>query len=200
MQIKGWILGEYQVNTYLVTSKNSALLIDPGYESKEIINYINDQKLNLEMIIMTHEHPDHVGALNYYKRFFPKAVTIISKEAMHLLDLKIYPYDNKEALMIDYYVDGDEVLKLNELSFQLIKTPGHSPGGIAIYTKGVLFSGDTLFQNSIGRYDFYLGDYNLLKESVLKLYQLPPETIVYPGHGPKTTIGYERKHNAFIRI
>ncbi|NLB84746.1 MAG: MBL fold metallo-hydrolase [Acholeplasmataceae bacterium] len=200
MKIKKWILGDYQVNTYLIVSNNSAMLIDPGYESKEIINYIKDNNLNLEMIVMTHEHPDHIGAANFYKKTFNKAMTIISKDAIQLLDKNVFPSACNKSLIVNYYVDGNEVLKLNELSFQLIKTPGHSPGGISLYLKGFLFSGDTLFKNSIGRYDFYLGDFDTLKESVLKLYKLPPETVVYPGHGEKTTIGYERKHNAFIRI
>jgi hydroxyacylglutathione hydrolase len=183
-------LGMYGTNCYIVGSKTTkeGMIIDPGAEAKSILQTVNKAGLIIKLIVITHGHMDHTGALEEVRKATGAPVAIHKADAENLV----------RVLPTDILLNGGENLAVGDLTYGIIHTPGHSPGGICLYGQGVLFCGDTLFQGSIGRTDLG-GDYNQLMNNIInKLMVLPDETIVFPGHGPETTIGAERSSNPFI--
>lgn len=197
MKIKKYVLGDYMSNCYVITSNGEAIVIDPGYQNNVVIPYLKDANVKLKYIFLTHGHFDHIGGVNQLKQSFPDAKILIHKDDL------VWLTDSTLALIpnikVDETIDHEYPLTVGNITFDMIFTPGHSAGGIALYTKGHVFSGDTLFRLSIGRYDFPYSNFNDLFESVQKLYKLPDDTIVYPGHGENTEIGFEKKNNLFIK-
>lgn len=197
-----------QENTFVVYDEASeeVAVIDPGCYPAEMKSLLEEYgKVNY--IILTHGHSDHIASVNDIKKDYPDAVIIANKDEKKLLNsptingslnLFLKPID----VEADKYVSDGDSVKLGEVEFTFITTPGHSPGGMCIHTSdGVLFSGDTLFKASIGRTDLYEGDFDTLISSIAdKLYELPGDTIVLPGHGPATTISYEKRVNPFVCI
>lgn len=179
------------------------IIIDPGDEPDLIIGLIKDKALKVKFIVCTHAHFDHVGAIPEVKAATGAPV------AVHEAEIEIYHGVRDQAALWGYSVDplpppdlllkNADVINLGDLRLEVIHTPGHSPGGICLYGGGVAFTGDTLFAGSIGRTDFYGGDYGLIMRSLRRLAALPEETIVVPGHGPSSTIGEEVKSNPFYQ-
>lgn len=198
MIIKRFILGEYESNCYVVSSKGEAIVIDPGYENNVVIPYLHKEGLNLKYVFLTHGHFDHIGGVNQLKEAFPNAVVMINHSDLIWLEDNDYNL-TKEKVYIDKSFKNTITLEVGNLIFETILTPGHSAGGTALKSGNHLFVGDTLFKMSIGRYDFPFGDYNTLINSIKKLYLLPDDTKVYPGHGEVTTIGFEKKYNYFVK-
>lgn len=197
----------FGTNCYLVASEQTrdGLVIDPAGDASRILDNIRELGLKIGLIVVTHTHADHIGAIrqvieNTGASF---AVHIAEAEIMQHSDFSWFismdptfqppPPPNK------LLKDGD-FLTVGDLKFQVLHTPGHSAGGICLAGYGVVFSGDALFKGSIGRTDGPGGDSNLLISSIrAKLLVLPDQTVVLPGHGPKTTIGQERRNNPFLR-
>lgn len=198
MQIKRFILGNYEANCYLISHKNEAIIVDPGYESEELLNFIKDQNLNLKYIFITHGHFDHVGGVNQLKKLYPNAIVLVHEKDTIWLEKNDYNLTGQK-IHFDEAITTEKSIFLNELEFKIIFTPGHSAGGMSLLVDDYIFVGDTLFNFSIGRTDFPFGDYDTLEKSVRKLYELPNNTIVYPGHGEKTSIGFEKRHNYFFK-
>jgi len=179
------------------------MIIDPGAEAVVILRKVSDLGLDIKFIILTHGHIDHVAALKEVKEATGAKVAIHADDASSLQGQSFFA----EQFGLSYQVppspdrllkDGDSI-DIGDLHFLVLHTPGHSPGGICLLGQGVVFSGDTLFNYGIGRYDLPGGDYNQLMKSIdTKLMVLPDETTVYPGHGPGTTIGAERRGNPFL--
>lgn len=206
MIVKKYTSGMYQTNCYLLfddDTKESAI-IDPGFVLDNLDNTIRENELIVKYIIFTHGHFDHIGGLEYYMSKYGNSVVL-----MHKMDIDsiLKEYDvfyismkNKEKAVknITLHSDGDEFM-LGKNKLRIIHTPGHTKGGVCIYTEGMLFSGDTLFEHSIGRTDFIDGDFAELESSIKKLYRLPNDTAVYPGHGNSTTIINEKTSNPFVR-
>lgn len=208
MIVETLVVGPFASNCYIVGSESSgkAMIIDPGAEARRILKAVNEFRLKVLLIVATHVHVDHVGAL------VPVKEATGAKFALHQAEAKadLGMFSRMLASMMggsfsnlpepDWLLrDGDEV-NINGLRFTVIHTPGHSPGGISLYGDGVLFSGDTLFNYGIGRTDFPGCSYAQIMDSIQnKLMTLPDETVVYPGHGPATTIGEERRGNPFLR-
>ena len=178
------------------------MIIDPADEAGEILKSVEELGLEIKFIVLTHGHPDHVGALKEIKEATGAEVAIHTDDAESLqqqylgflfgLSYQIPPPPER------LFKDGDSI-DIGDLHFGVIHTPGHTPGGICLLGHGVLFSGDTLFNYGIGRYDLPGGNYSQLMDSLqTKLMVLPDDTIVYPGHGPDTTIGTERRGNPFL--
>jgi glyoxylase-like metal-dependent hydrolase (beta-lactamase superfamily II) len=198
-------VGPFATNCYIVGSglSQQGMIIDPGDDAGQILSKVSRLKLDIKFIVLTHGHIDHTGALKEVKEATGSQVAVHVDDARTLNDrsLGIFMGIPQPSLPPPDRLlkDGDEVA-LNGLSFTVIHTPGHTPGGICLLGEGVLFSGDTLFNYGIGRTDMPGGSYSQLMDSIRnKLMTLPDEVVVYPGHGPETTIGDERRGNTFLQ-
>src|SRR5512135_1623752 len=192
MKIHRLIVGSLQANCYIVeTEKKRCFIIDPGDDAPKILTSLKKYGCAAQFIVNTHGHIDHIRAdvalslpvyIHQEDRFM---VTSPEKNMMSVFFGSFDPVQPARLL-----ADGDE-LALDELAFRVIHTPGHSRGSLCLFGHGVLFSGDTLFKHGIGRTDFPGASETDMQASLKKLAALPPKTIVYPGHGPETTIGEE---------
>jgi glyoxylase-like metal-dependent hydrolase (beta-lactamase superfamily II) len=205
--IKELAVGPIMANCFIVGCEDTrkAVVIDPGDEPDRILLSLAESKLTVTYIINTHGHFDHVGANKKMKEATGAELMIHPHDAPMLehltyaassfgLAVENSPTADREI------VDGD-IISFGNVKLKVIHTPGHSPGGVSLYTNGNVFVGDTLFAGSIGRTDFPGGDYNTLISSIQKrLFPLGDDTRVYCGHGPQTTIGREKKYNPFVRI
>lgn len=205
MKFKTLPLGIYQANCYVLFDEQTkeAAVIDPGGDFPEIRGYIEENGVKVKYIIITHGHGDHIGALQELKNY-TMADICIHKEDHEMLKSRRKNYSAEmggpsvEMAADKLLMDGD-VLKLGDTDLNIIHTPGHSKGGICIYCKGSLFSGDTLFACSIGRTDLEGGSFEEIIASIKeKLLVLPEDTKVYPGHGSSSTILIEKKRNPFL--
>lgn len=205
MKFKTLPLGIYQANCYVLfdESTKEAAVIDPGGDFPELKSYIEENGLKVNYIIITHGHGDHIGALQELKNY-TGATVCIHKEDHEMLKSKRKNYSEEmgfpsvEMSADKLLADGD-ILKLGDAELSIIHTPGHSKGGICIYSEGSLFSGDTLFACSIGRTDLEGGSFQEIISSIKeKLLVLPENTKVYPGHGSSSTILIEKKRNPFL--
>ena len=186
-------VGDLRENCYIVADDVSkqALIIDPGAQPERILPIITKNNLIVTMILLTHGHYDHVGAVAPTKELTGAPV------GMHPLDVPIMRLMDDLAEVLppapDFELSDGQQIVIGDLNFQVMHTPGHSPGGICLAGEGVVFSGDTLFAGDIGRYDLPGSSKEALKASLLRLMELPGEIIVYPGHGVSTTIEAERR-------
>ncbi len=200
-------VGPFQVNCYLAVANNGqALVIDPGDDAGIIAVTLRQNKLTVAAYLITHGHVDHVSGLHEIARTFPAPVSIHPLDEAwafsHLNQLLPY-YDTPERpKTIERFLSDGQVFEDAGLRYEVIATPGHSPGGVCFYfpDEKCLFSGDTLFLGTIGRTDLDGSDEKLMKKSLARLVQLPDDTIVYPGHGPQTTIGQEKRTNPFMQL
>lgn len=200
MNIQKFTLGMYKSNCYIVYENQDAIIIDPGYESAEVVAFIDDQKLNIKGIYITHGHIDHVGGVKQLKSLYNTKVFAPLKDKIWFIksDYNRLGYD----IPVDHFIEENYTLTLGNHEFKVIETPGHSAGGTVLCALNSLlcFSGDTLFFETIGRTDLPFSSFEDIQSSILKLYEiLPNQTKLYPGHGRPTTIGHEKKFNMFVR-
>ena len=204
--MRSFELGMFSTNCYIIADADSrdALIIDPGEEADTLIEAVRSDDINVLGIVNTHGHADHIAANGAVKGEFRCPIIVHTLDSKYLLDsdLNLSAFIGSHAPLsppADKLVDDGDEIAIGDLAFKVIHTPGHTPGGICLYMDGILFSGDTLFAGSIGRADFPGGSHQQLVESIQsKLMILPNDTIVYPGHGPRTTIGSERLGNPFL--
>lgn len=204
--IRELVVGPIMANCYILGCEETreAVVIDPGDESEHILTVLDEEKLTLKYIINTHGHFDHVGANGELKAATKADILIHSQDEPMLSQLtnaaRGFGLDGVEnSPPADRTIDeGDEIV-FGNIRLKVIHTPGHSRGGIALHTDTMVFVGDSLFAGSIGRTDLPGGDYQTLIASIKdKLFQLPDETVVFTGHGPRTTIGREKMANPFV--
>ena len=209
--IKSFALNPFSENTYVVFNENkNAFIIDPGdfseVENNILNQFIIDNELKVQNILLTHAHIDHV--LGLQKAFDKYKVPIL----MHELEKEILDRNPMDANRFGFffkpfegeisYLNENEIISVDEDDFKILHVPGHSPGHIAFYSEAQKFiiSGDVLFEGSIGRTDLYKGDaQELLKSIREKLFVLEDETKVYNGHGNPTTVGFEKSYNPFFK-
>jgi|AntRauTorcE11897_2_1112592.scaffolds.fasta_scaffold05467_5 glyoxylase-like metal-dependent hydrolase (beta-lactamase superfamily II) len=210
MQIHTFTVGPFQENTYLLTNDDEALLVDPGFNENAEVNAFQ-QKLTeadatLIGIVLTHAHVDHMLGL--------QAVLDLYDVPVYLNNTDPYLWNNfaSQAQMFGFRAEGFDFepenipvtsnWSLGSFTFDVRYTPGHAPDHVSLYNEQnkVVIAGDALFKEGIGRTDLYKGSMDVLKKSIREqLYTLPDETTVYPGHGPETSIGHEKKSNPFVQ-
>lgn len=205
MFIKGMEVGAVACNCYLVGCEETkkAAIIDPGAAASAIINMIKSSGYVVETIINTHGHVDHIGANNEVKKHTGAKLMIHRLDAKMLTssaaNFSMFMGNPVTSAAADQLLDEGSIVKVGNLELKVLHTPGHTPGGICLVNDKVIFSGDTLFYGSIGRTDFPGGSYEALIKSIKdKLMIYPDETVVYPGHGPATSIAFERQYNPFL--
>ena len=207
MRITNLPSGALQAITYLAVDEktNEGFIVDPGGYNKVLTKEVRDNDVNIKYIILTHGHSDHICGVNEHKAEFPDAKIVAYKDEEAMLENPNLnqspgfgvPYSTKADILVS---DGDE-LKVGDVTLKFIHTPGHTEGGMCIYVKEAkaLFSGDTLFRQSIGRTDFPGGSYKEIMDSIRKkLFLLPDDTNVFPGHMGMTSIGFEKENNPFV--
>ncbi|CAN5221254.1 MBL fold metallo-hydrolase [soil metagenome] len=210
LDIKKFEVGPFAENTYLVSGEGQSLLIDPGFSNENEFRRFHSALANLNStltaVLLTHAHVDHVlGLPAVLKKFDPDVY--LSHE-----DLNPWNHLAEQAAMFGLKADNlaftpkdlpeQSDFSMGPFKMDLLHTPGHAPDHISIYFKEekILIAGDTLFKGSVGRTDLYKGDMELLVRSIRdKIYILPDETMVYPGHGPATTVGEEKRTNPFVK-
>ena len=188
-------LGAYQTNCYILHQEDSSscVVIDPGYTPEVILDFLAGKGLKLEAILLTHGHFDHVGAVR------DLAAETGCKVYLNPDDLSMPPRMTAGPLYYtDTYSDGD-TLSPAGIPFQVLSTPGHTPGSVCLIAENFLFSGDTLFAGSCGRTDLPGGSRRAIRESLRRLAAIPQDYSVHPGHGESTTLAWEKQYNPYMR-
>jgi hydroxyacylglutathione hydrolase len=191
-----YALGPTQTNCYVVRATldaTDAVVVDPGYEGFQ-------PEQDVAAILVTHCHWDHLGGIAALAEASGAPVYMPEREAAVLENPQaFYPGQPIRPYSPDVRLQGDETFEVGGITFETLSVPGHSPGHVAYLTDTALFSGDVLFAGGVGRTDLPFADWDQLVESIRQLFErLPPETVVYPGHGPQTTLGTERERNPFL--
>ncbi|MBN2260831.1 MAG: MBL fold metallo-hydrolase [Clostridiales bacterium] len=203
--IRKFISGNYSVNQYIVydETRKIAAIIDPATFDAEVIKFIEKLKLNVEYIILTHGHGDHILGIEQYKKKYDAKIIAHASEKKLLSDsdLNFTMKMSGKAVIVtpDLWLKDNETIKIGDINLKVLHTPGHTKGGICLLNDDYVITGDTLFYEAIGRYDLYGGNFETLMHSIKsKLMILHDDLMVYPGHGKETSIGYERKNNPFL--
>lgn len=204
MTIRTWCLGELDTNCYVVWDDNRvAMVIDPADEADEILSVIEAEQLSVAAVVLTHVHFDHLLAAEAVcaATGAPLCVGRGDEDALSdpIRNLSgVFQMCPPMELKADKLLADGDVLPIGDMSLTVLETPGHTPGCICLMGEGVLFSGDTLFYDSIGRVDFPGSDVSAMLTSLRRLATLPADLIVYSGHGPATTIGREVTRNPYM--
>ncbi|MFO7978211.1 MAG: MBL fold metallo-hydrolase [Bacteroidales bacterium] len=210
MQVEVMSFNPFQTNTYILYDEtNQCVIIDPScyekHEQKKLSAFIEEKNLKPQALLLTHCHIDHILGSNYVSRKY-KLKPLTHRDSMIFLENsrdygKSFGFDLDKPVMPERYLEDGDLVEFGNQQLKVIHTPGHAAGSLCYFHKdsGALISGDVLFQNSIGRTDLPTGDHDTLVKSILqKIITLPEEVTVYPGHGPATNIGYEKKTNPFL--
>lgn len=210
LNIKSFAFNPFQENTYLLFNESgNGVLVDPGCyeksEKSELENFIRDKNISIKQIVNTHCHIDHVLGNSWAKRTFGVDLLIHKNEIPVLKSVEVYApnygFHDYESAEPNGFLEEGEKIKVGTESLDILFVPGHAPGHVVFYHEPSyrLIAGDTLFKGSIGRTDLPGGNHNQLITKIKSvLFRLPEETIVYPGHGPETSIGFEKINNPFV--
>lgn len=192
MYVKKIINSYFETNSYIFEFNNSLFIIDPGSDINKIINSLENKKL--DYILLTHGHMDHIGSVKELIKLYNPKVYLSNLDNDYINgNIILDPYFDKN----NYNFDFIDYSNFNIEGIKIINTKGHSKGSVSIYLEkeGIIFTGDTLFKGSFGRYDFPLGNFKELKESINLLFSLDENVIIYPGHGENSLISIEKRQN-----
>jgi hydroxyacylglutathione hydrolase len=198
MRVQAFIVGVLATNCYIVNCRETgnAVIIDPGFDSTaeatQIFRYVEEEKLTIKFVLNTHGHWDHIGGNEVLRKKYGVPVCIHELDAHEIASLN--GKTSEQTVMLR---DAD-LVEFKDAKLRVIHTPGHTPGSICLLGEKLVFTGDTLFAGGIGRTDFLGGSSLDIKLSLEKLLRLPESLIVYPGHGPETTIAEEKQDNPFL--
>jgi glyoxylase-like metal-dependent hydrolase (beta-lactamase superfamily II) len=206
MHVETIVVGEFQVNCYLLWSdSNDVIVVDPGGDADVILDSIAKRKLSVAAYLLTHGHMDHISALADVHDAYPAPVRIHGADLKWAFDTQnqmppFYGVPRKPSVMAATFEDGQELTDAG-LTYRVILTPGHTPGSVCFHFKagGLLVTGDTLFAGGVGRTDLPGGNSRMLAASLKKLAAFPDETIIYPGHGPSSSIAAEKETNYYMQ-
>ena len=206
LQVEPLIVGPLMSNCYIVWDEKvkQGAIIDPGDDADNILKVVKELGVEIKYILATHGHFDHVGGVASLRQNLNAEFLAHEKDFFFIEDGKNaanrWNVDIDQPPKPDRFIEDGEKIKVGGFELEVLHTPGHSPGGISFLNDRMVFCGDTLFQGNIGRTDFRQGSFEELANSIkTKLYTLPDDTICYTGHGPVTTIGDEKRFNAFVR-
>lgn len=201
MQIHEIVVGPLKTNCYIVTSDmNHAVIIDPGFDAEKIAAKVRELGAKPKFMLLTHGHFDHIGAVNGLKKIFPEMKSVILAEDEDIcLDPSLISKEIGVKTVPDMlFADGD-IVKLDDLTFRYMATPGHTKGCACIIVEDKIFSGDTLFSRGYGRTDLYGGSTRDMKNSLKKIGAIEGDYEIYPAHGPHTTLKTEKYANPYLR-
>ena len=198
-------LGSYAANCYILKNEeNQCIINDPGDEGRKLVQFIKNEKLQPLAILLTHAHSDHIGAADDVRDAFHIPAYVHKNEEEWLYTPSLNGSDMEEPFVqrkAEKIITEESTITIGDFTFEVLETPGHSPGSVSFYLRdeGYVFSGDVLFKRGIGRTDFVGGNMIDLRKSIQdKLLTLPVDTVVFPGHGPLTSIKDEMNNNPFI--
>ncbi|MBD5131730.1 MAG: MBL fold metallo-hydrolase [Clostridiales bacterium] len=199
MKVIKMVLNDNATNTYVVIGDGEAVVIDPSSNAKFLIDYLSQENVKTIHVLLTHGHYDHIGAVADLQSYGAKIY--MSSLDYELIDFgEAYGlFSSRDKFELDNPVVDGDVLSLAGHEFKVISTPGHTPGSVCYIMDGlIMFSGDTLFKNSIGRTDFEYGDFSTMNKSLKKLVELDGDYSILSGHGEETTLDCERKDNPYV--
>lgn len=207
MKVYPLVLGPVQTTCYIISNENKAIVVDPAANANQIIRYLGTKKLELEAVLLTHGHFDHIGAVNELVAKYQVPIYAHKKEQEYFEnpEVNLSPMIYERLILnkdFEYrFIADQEMIDCLGLRVKAFHVPGHTTGSLCYYfeSEELVFTGDTLFKHSIGRTDFIYGNHDQLVKGIRgKLLSLPPHTLVYPGHGECTTIEEELIHNPFL--
>ncbi|HHX65895.1 MAG TPA: MBL fold metallo-hydrolase [Chloroflexi bacterium] len=209
MILRTLIVGVIKTNCYIMACERTreAMIIDPGGDAEKIIQAVQEMDVKVRRIVLTHFHFDHTLAAEDVRTATDARLAVHRAEVPYLEEppeiFRTFSPEASQGISPDMLLDEGVHVQIGELDFEVLHTPGHSPGSLSLWipNEGAVFSGDVLFRSGVGRTDLPGSDYKTLFYTVRdKLFALPDETFVYPGHGSRTTIGYERQNNPWVGV